>query len=93
MTNNIYTFKITSKEAKLLGENKLYLSLKRGRTYTYEQLVTAYKQTEYLSIDDFMIDNEIVSYSTLHDGDYGYCDTSYISLPYDEFVLIVAVCN
>lgn len=93
MTNNIYTFKITSEEAKLFGENKLYIGLKSGYTYTYEQLVTAYKQTEYLSIDDFMYDNEVVSYSTLHDGDYGYCDISYVSLPYDELILIVAICN
>lgn len=93
MYNRIYKILLRSEDAKLFGENKLYICLKNGHAYTYEQLVTAYKQTEYLSIDDFMYDNEVVSYSTLHDGDYGYCDISYVSLPYDELILIVAICN
>ena len=93
MYNRIYKILLASEDVKLFGENKLYVCLKNERAYNYEQLVAAYKRTDYVSIDDFMIDNEVVSYSTLHDGDYGYCDTSYISLPYDEFILIVAVCN
>ena len=93
MTNSIYKIPMTLDESCLFGQNKLYVSLDNKTTYTYNQLVDAYKKTEYLSIDDFMIDNQIITYSMLHDGDYGYCDISYITMPDGSLILIVAICN
>ena len=94
MYNRIYKIPITLDESKLFGENKLYVGLTTGKRYTYEQLVQAYKATDYVSIDDFIYDNEIVSSSTLlYDGDYGYCDISYVCMPDGSLILIVAICN
>ena len=84
---------MTLEGSYLFGQNKLYVSLDNKTTYTYNQLVDAYKKTEYVSIDDFMIDNQIITYSMLHDGDYGYCDISYVCMPDGSLILIVAICN
>ena len=94
MTNSIYKIPMTLEGSYLFGQNKLYVSLDNKTTYTYNQLVDAYKKTEYVSIDDFMIDNQIITYSMLHDGDYyGYCDISYVCMPDGSLILIVAICN
>ena len=92
MTNRIYVARLTSDQTQAFDEGKLYVGLDFNRVYTYEQLVKEYKTTKYLSIDDYMIDNAILSINTLKNNDW-YYDITYYPIDEDNYLLIVAICN
>lgn len=93
MTVDIYTFKATNEQYQLFRENKLYINFNKEIVYgDYNHLVDDYKRTDYLSIDDFMIDNDIVNIERLRDDDAYYDITKY-QLDDNNVLLIIAICG
>lgn len=92
MTVDIYKFKVTKEQYQLFLENKLYVNFDKEIVYgDYNHLVDDYKRTDYLSIDDFMIDNDIINIDQLRNDDVYYDVTNYL-LDDNNVLLIVAIC-
>lgn len=92
MIVDIYKTKVTNEQYKLFLENKLYVSFDKKIVYRdYNHLVSDYKKTDYLSIDDFMIDNDIINIQRLRDDDV-YYDITYYPLDDNNVLLIIAIC-
>lgn len=92
MTVDIYKFKVTKEQYQLFLENKLYVNFDKKIVYKdYNHLVDAYKRTDYLGIDDFMIDNDIISIEQLRNDDVYYDVTNY-PLDDNNVLLIIAIC-
>lgn len=92
MINRVYVARLTADQTRAFDEGKLYVGLHFDRVYTYEQLVKEYKMTKYMSIDDYMMDNAILSIGMLKDSDW-YWDITYYPLDENNYLLIVAICN
>lgn len=92
MINRVYVAKLTADQTQAFDEGKLYVGLHWNSVYTYEQLVKEYKMTKYISIDDYMTDNAILSMGMLKDSDW-YWDITYYPLDENNYLLIVAICN
>lgn len=87
MTVDIYKFKVTKEQYQLFLENKLYVNFDKEIVYgDYNHLVD-----DYLSIDDFMIDNDIINIDQLRNDDVYYDVTNYL-LDDNNVLLIVAIC-
>lgn len=92
MTVDIYKFKATKEQYQLFLENKLYINFDKEIVYRdYNHLVSDYKRTDYVSIDDFMIDNDIINIEQLRDNDVYYDITNY-QLDDNNILLIIAIC-
>ena len=85
MTNRVYVAKLTADQTQAFDEGKLYVGLHFDRVYTYEQLVKEYKMTKYISIDDYMMDNAILSMDMLKDSDW-YWDITYYPLDENNYL-------
>lgn len=93
MTVDIYKFKATNEQYQLFLENKLYVNFNKEIVYRdYNHLVSDYKRTKYVSIDDFMIDNDIINIEQLRNDDVYYDITKY-QLDDIHVLLIVAICS
>jgi hypothetical protein len=93
MTVDIYKFKATNEQYQLFLENKLYVNFNKEIVYRdYNHLVSDYKRTKYVSIDDFMIDNDIINIEQLRNDDVYYDITKY-QLDDNHVLLIVAICS
>ena len=93
MTVDIYNFKATKEQYQLFLENKLYINFNKEIVYKdYNHLVDDYKRTDYLNIDDFMIDNDIINIEQLRNDDVYYDITKY-QLDDNNVLLIVAICS
>lgn len=92
MQNRVYVVRLTADQIQAFDEEKLYVGLHWGSVYTYEQLVKEYKKTKYISIDDYINDNAILSMGMLKDSDW-YWDITYYPIDEDNYLLIVAICN
>jgi hypothetical protein len=93
MTVDIYKFKATNEQYQLFLENKLYVNFNKEIVYRdYNHLVSDYKRTKYVSIDDFMIDNDIINIEQLRNNDVYYDITKY-QLDDNNVLLIVAICS
>ncbi len=92
MINRVYVARLTADQTQAFDEGKLYVGLHFDRVYTYEQLVKEYKMTKYISIDDYMMDNAILSIGMLKDSDW-YWDITYYPIDENNYLLIVAICN
>lgn len=92
MTNRVYVARLTADQTQAFDEGKLYVGLHFDRVYTYEQLVKEYKMTKYMSIDDYMMTNAILSIGMLKDSDWHW-DITYYPLDENNYLLIVAICN
>lgn len=93
MTVDIYKFKATNEQYQLFLENKLYVNFNKGIVYRdYNYLVSDYKRTQYVSIDDFMIDNDIINIEQLRNDDVYYDITKY-QLDDNNVLLIIAICS
>lgn len=93
MTVDIYKFKATKEQYQLFLENKLYINFDKEIVYRdYNHLVSDYKRTDYVSIDDFMIDNDIINIEQLRDNDVYYGITNY-QLDSNNILLIIAICS
>ncbi len=93
MTVDIYKFKATKEQYQLFLENKLYVNFNKGIIYRdYNHLVSDYKRTDYVSIDDFIIDNDIINIQQLRDDDVYYDITNY-QLDDNNVLLIIAICS
>ena len=93
MRVDIYKIKVTNEQYQLFLENKLYVNLDKEIAYRdYNHLVNDYKRTDYVSIDDFMIDNDIVNIEQLPDSDV-YCDITNYQLDDNNVLLIIAICS
>ena len=91
MRNKIYKLKVTNEQFENFVSNKVYVNLRKGKVYeNYSQLVSDYKKTEYVSIDDFVLDDEIVNYSSLEDQELWFDVDKYI-LDDENVLLIVAI--
>lgn len=91
MRNKIYKLKVTNEQFENFVSNKVYVNLRKGKVYeNYNQLVSDYKKTEYVSIDDFVLDDEIVNYSSLEDQELWFDVDKYI-LDGENVLLIVAI--
>lgn len=91
MQNRVYVARLTSYQIQEFDEGKLYVGLHWDSVYTYEQLVKEYKKTKYISIDDYVNDNAILSMNMLKDSDW-YWDITYYPIDNDDYLLIVAIC-
>lgn len=93
MTVDIYKFKATKEQYQLFLENKLYVNFNKEIVYRdYNHLVSDYKRTNYVSIDDFMIDNDIINIQQLRDDDV-YFDITNYQLDDNNVLLIIAICS
>ena len=93
MTVDIYKFKATNEQYQLFLENKLYVNFNKEIVYRdYDHLVSDYKRTNYVSIDDFMIDNDVINIQQLRDDDV-YFDITNYQLDSNNVLLIVAICS
>ncbi len=91
MTSDIYKFKATNEQYQLFLENKLYVNFNKEIVYRdYNHLVSDYKKTDYVSIDDFMIDNDIINIQQLQNIDVYYDITKY-QLDDNNVLLIIAI--
>ena len=91
MTSDIYKFKVTNEQYQLFLENKLYVNFSKEIVYRdYNHLVSDYKRTDYVSIDDFMIDNDIINIKQLQNIDVYYDITTY-QLDDNNVLLIIAI--
>jgi hypothetical protein len=91
MTSDIYKFKVTNEQYQLFLENKLYVNFNKEIVYRdYNHLVSDYKRTDYVSIDDFMMDNDIINIKQLQDIDVYYDITTY-QLDDNNVLLIIAI--
>lgn len=91
MRNKIYKLKVTNEQFENFVSNKVYVNLRKGKVYeNYNQLVSDYKKTEYVSIDDFVLDEEVVNYSSLEDQELWFDVDKYI-LDDENVLLIVAI--
>ena len=91
MQNRVYVARLTADQTQAFDEEKLYVGLHCGSVYTYEQLVKEYKRTKYISINDYINDNAILSMSMLKDRGW-YWDITYYPIDNDNYLLIVAIC-
>lgn len=92
MTVDIYKFKATKEQYQLFLENKLYVNFDKQIVYRdYNHLVSDYKRTDYVNIDDFMIDNDIINIEQLRDDDVYYNITNY-KLDDNNVLLIIVIC-
>ena len=93
MTVDIYKFKATNEQYQLFLENKLYVNFNKEIVYRdYNHLVSDYKRTKYVSVDDFMIDNDIINIEQLRNDDVYYDITKY-QLDNNNVLLIIAICS
>lgn len=91
MQNRVYVAQLTPDQIQAFDEGKLYVGLHWNSVYTYEQLVKEYKRTKYISIDDYINDNAILSMGMLKDSDWHW-DITYYPINDDNYLLIVAIC-